>query len=57
MGGGNRGLTVVISLPQFVGGATGTFHSGGSITGGNTTASGYNVGGTYSGGTSQGFSL
>jgi hypothetical protein len=58
MGGGNRGtLTVVISLPQFVGGASGTFHSGGSITGGNTTAFGYNTGGSYSGGTSQGFSL
>jgi hypothetical protein len=58
MGGGNRGgLTVVISLPQFVSGASGTFYSGGSITGGNTTASGYNTGGSYSGGTSQGFNL
>ncbi|MDR1895277.1 MAG: carbohydrate-binding domain-containing protein [Prevotellaceae bacterium] len=56
--GGNRGtLTVVISLPQFVGGASGTLYTGGSISGGNTTAFGYNTGGTYVGGTGKAFTV
>jgi hypothetical protein len=56
--GGNRGtLTVVISLPQFVSGASGTLYTGGNISGGNTTAFGYNTGGTYSGGTSKAFTV
>jgi hypothetical protein len=56
--GGNRGaFTVFISLPQFVNGAGGTLYSGGSISGGSTTAFGYNTGGTYSGGTSQAFTV
>jgi hypothetical protein len=56
--GGNRGtLAVIISLPRFTTGTTGTLHTGGSITGGTTTAFGYNTGGTYSGGSSKSFSI
>jgi hypothetical protein len=55
--GGNRGLTVIVSLPQFVSGATCTLYTGGSISGGTTTAFGYNIGGTYSGGSSKSYTI
>jgi hypothetical protein len=55
--GGNRGLTVIVSLPQFVSGAAYTLYTGGSISGGTTTAFGYNIGGTYSGGSSKSYTI